>query len=126
VAVCRASLGMQCSDATRVVRILILPIYFVLRWHAEGQTGYQMWVKQDTSTYIHFTLGINILHIRSDFLLQASPIFNNNGSTLYVGSQDHRLYAFDAFTGQQIWQLDTDGCIFFFFFFFFFFLKRQE
>ncbi|MBW8797483.1 MAG: PQQ-binding-like beta-propeller repeat protein [Streptomyces sp.] len=34
-----------------------------------------------------------------------------HGNTLYVGSQDHRLYALDATTGKTRWHVVTGGCV---------------
>jgi outer membrane protein assembly factor BamB len=45
-----------------------------------------------------------------DFFL-SSPIFSPNGSTLYFGSSDGKLYAVNALTGKLKWHFKTGGLI---------------
>jgi glucose dehydrogenase len=45
-----------------------------------------------------------------DFFL-SSPIFSTDGSTVYFGSSDNKLYALNAITGKLKWSYKTDGVI---------------
>jgi outer membrane protein assembly factor BamB len=39
----------------------------------------------------------------------SSPAVSKNGTTIYVGSYDWKLYAIDAVTGAKKWEFETEG-----------------
>lgn len=43
----------------------------------------------------------------TDSKIDSSPVVADG--TVYIGSNDHRMYALDARTGRLIWRRDVDG-----------------
>merc|ERR1712166_1594490 len=44
--------------------------------------------------------------------VQSSPTLSSDGKVVYVGSNDHSLYAVNASTGSEIWIFATGGVVY--------------